>query len=324
MIAPSAENRNVQALPALAVVIPAYRVAPFVADVIARMPALVRHIIVVDDASPDDLQAVLSKVADPRLIVLRHDVNRGVGGAMKTGFAKALQLNADVVIKIDGDGQMDPDLISLFIEPILSGEADFTKGNRFDDLAFIQKMPLIRRVGNLGLSFLFKMASGYWHAFDPCNGYVALHARVLRRLNMSRLAERYFFEISLLCEAYFTRAVLQDIPMRPVYAGETSSLSPMGSATDFAPRLLGRSMYRIFMSYFMRDFNVVSVFLVVGLPTFMFGLGWSIYHWVQSSLSQMLTSTGTVMIGVLAVVLGFQLLLQAIVLDVGNEPRRVR
>ncbi len=308
----------------LAVVIPAYRVAAFIRDVIARVPASVRHVIVVDDASPDDLQAVLATVSDPRWVVLRHAANRGVGGAMKTGFEKALALGADIVIKIDGDGQMDPALIPQFVEPIASGEADFTKGNRFDDLAFIREMPLVRRVGNLGLSFLFKMASGYWHAFDPCNGYVAIRARVLRRLNFDRLAERYFFEISLLCEAYFAKAVLQDIPMRPVYAGETSSLSPLRSATDFAPRLIGRSFYRIFMSYFMRDFNVVSVFLLGGAPAFVFGIGWSSYYWARSIQSQVLTSTGTVMIGVLAIVLGFQLLLQAIVLDIGNEPRRGR
>ena len=90
-------------------------------------------------------------------------------------------------------------------------------------------MPLVRRLGNLALSFLVKLASGYWHVFDPCNGYVAIRASVLRRLNVDRLEDRYFFEISLLCEAYFAKAVLQDMPMQPVYAGETSSLSPIGS-----------------------------------------------------------------------------------------------
>ena len=308
----------------IAVVIPAYRVAPYIADVIARIPAEVHHIIVVDDASPDALPAALSGVSDARLTVLRHDVNRGVGGAMKTGFEKALALGADIVVKVDGDGQMDPALIPRFVEPIVSGDADFTKGNRFDDLSFIRRMPLLRRVGNMALSFLVKLASGYWHAFDPCNGYLALRASVLRRLSPGRLEDRYFFEISLLCEAYFAKAVLQDIPMQPVYAGETSSLSPLGSVGEFAPRLVRRSFYRLFMAYFMRDFNVVSVFLVGGVPALTFGVAWSAYHWIKSIRLQMLASTGTVVIGMLAIVLGFQLLLQAIVLDVGNEPRRHR
>ena len=308
----------------LAVVIPAYRVAARVGDVIARVPPDVRHIIVVDDASPDDLQEVLAQVSDPRLVVLRHPANRGVGGAMKTGFMKALDLGADIIVKVDGDGQMDPALIPQFVEPIVSGDADFTKGNRFDDLSVARQMPFIRRLGNLALSFWVKLASGYWHVFDPCNGYVAVRSRVVRRLNFDRLGERYFFEISLLCEAYFAKAVLQDIPMQPVYAGETSSLSPVGSITDFAPRLIQRSLYRMFMSYFMRDFNVVSVFLVAGIPSLIFGVAWSAYSWLQSSRLETPASTGTVMIGVLAIVLGFQLLLQTIVLDVGNEPKRSR
>ena len=263
--------------------IPAYRVAQHVEGVIARVPPEVGHIIVVDDASPDLLQDVLGRLSESRLIVLRHEVNLGVGAAMKTGFRKALELGADIIVKIDGDGQMDPALIPEFIEPIISGEADFTKGNRFDDLSVIRAMPFVRRAGNLALSFLVKLASGYWHAFDPTNGYVALRGVVLERISPKRLADRYFFEISLLCEAYFARAVLQDIPMKPVYADETSSLSPLSALGDFAPRLVGRSVKRIFLSYFMRDFNVVSVFLLAGVPALVFGIVWSAYHWIQSA-----------------------------------------
>ena len=219
---------------------------------------------------------------------------------------------------------MDPALIPRLVKPIVSGEADFTKGNRFDDLSVIRAMPFIRRAGNLALSFLVKLASGYWHAFDPTNGYVALRASVLERVNPNRLADRYFFEISLLCEAYFTKAVLQDIPMKPVYGDETSSLSPLAALGDFAPRLVGRSVKRIFLSYFMRDFNVVSVFLLAGAPSLAFGVIWSAYHWIQSARLQMVASTGTVIVGMLPIVLGFQLLLQALVLDVGNEPKRYR
>jgi len=306
----------------VAVVIPAYRVAAQVAGVIARVPATVRHIIVVDDASPDELQAVLAAVRDPRLVTLRHAANRGVGGAMKTGFSKALELGADIVVKVDGDGQMDPALVPQFLAPILAGEADITKGNRFDDLAFVRDMPAVRRMGNLALSFLVKLASGYWHVFDPCNGYVAIRASVLRRLNLEHLEERYFFEISQLCEAYFARAVLRDVPMKPVYAGEPSSLHPIGSIGSFAPRLVRRFLHRVLMSYFVRDFNVVSVFLVAGLPSLLFGVVWSLYHWIHNARLGVLTSTGTVIIGMLAIVLGFQLLLQAVVLDVGNEPGR--
>lgn len=308
----------------VAVVIPAYRVASAIAGVVERIPSYVRHIIVVNDASPDNLHEVVATIPDPRLVALRHEANCGVGGAMKTGFLKAIELGADIVVKIDGDGQMDPSLIPNFIDPILDGEADFTKGNRFDNLTYIGRMPLVRRLGNLALSFLVKLASGYWHAFDPTNGYLAIRVDVLRRLNFDRVADRYFFEISLLCETYFTRAVLHDVPMQPVYAGEVSSLSPMGSIGDFAPRLVQRLFYRVFMGYFMRDFNVVSVFLVGGVPAMVFGVAWSAYHWLQTFSTGVVATTGTVVIGMLAIVLGFQLVLQAVVLDVQNEPRKDR
>lgn len=318
MVGDPSEDRNT-----VAVVIPAYRVASQVAAVIAGIPPEVRHVIVVDDASPDQLRQVLAAIADPRLVVLTHDVNRGVGGATKTGMRKALELGADIVVKVDGDGQMDPALIPLFVEPIASGDADLTKGNRFYDLAFISSMPPVRRLGNLALSFLVKLASGYWSVFDPCNGYVAVRARLLSGA-LDRLEERYFFEISLLCEMYFAKCVLRDIPMKPVYTGGPSSLSPLGSLFEFAPRLIVRSAHRLLTRYFVRDFDVVSVFVLGGIPSLIFGIAWSAYHWIQSIRLQVVASTGTVVIGMLAIVLGFQLLLQAIVLDVGNEPKRRR
>lgn len=309
---------------ATAVVIPAYRVATHIRDVVARIPPYVSHIVVVNDRSPDNLDEVLEGIDDARLVVVRHDVNRGVGGAMKSGFLRAIELGAAIVVKIDGDGQMDPALIPQFVEPLLTGEADFTKGNRFDDLDFIGDMPLVRRLGNLALSFLVKLAAGYWGLFDPTNGYLALRTDVLRRIDFKRLEERYFFEISLLCEAYFTRAVLRDIPMKPVYAGEPSSLSPLGSIGSFAPRLVKRFFYRVFMKYFMRDFSVVSIFLLGGAPALLFGIAWSAHHWLRSLQTGVVATTGTVVIGLLGIVLGFQLLLQAVVLDVSNEPKRLR
>ena len=308
----------------IAVVIPAYRVAASVGAVIGKVPPDVRHIVVVDDASPDGLSGVLAGINDPRLSVIRHDTNQGVGAAMKSGFAQALALGAGIVVKIDADGQMDPALLPEFVDPIERGESDITKGNRFDDLRVISRMPLARRLGNLVLSFLVKLASGYWRTFDPCNGYIALRGDLLRRLDMSRLDDRYFFEISLLCEAYTLCARVTDVPMAPEYGNETSSLNPIGVIPNFSLRLVQRSVRRIFISYFMRDFNVVSLFLLTGIPAIVFGVAWSVSHWIQSARTQVFASTGTVMIGVLSIVLGFQLVLQAIVLDVENEPGRRR
>ena len=308
--------------PSVAVVIPAYRAADTIAAVLAQIPSSVRHIVVVDDASPDDLQGALAALTDPRLHVIRHEANRGVGGAMKTGFRAALELGADIMVKVDADGQMDPSRIPEFVAPIARGDADITKGNRFAHLRALRRMPFVRRIGNLGLSFMAKAASGYWHVFDPTNGYIAISADALTEMNLGRLADTYFFEISFLCEAYFTRAILEDIPMRPVYGEENSSLRPLAMVWHFTPRLVERFFYRILVYYFVRDFNAVSLFLTAGVPTFLFGLAWSLYHWIGAADQGVKTGTGSIIIGALAILIGFQLILQATVLDVENEPGR--
>ena len=318
----SSPEENAQRRPVVTAILPAYRTASTIRSVIERIPVEVDHVVVVNDASPDNLDEVLSEICDPRLLVLRHRENRGVGGAMKTGFAKALELGSDVIVKLDSDGQMDPALLTSLTEPLLRGQADFSKGNRFFDLSMIRNMPVVRRIGNLALSFLVKLASGYWGLFDPCNGYLALSGPLLRSLEFRRLADRYFFEISLLCEANLARAVLRDVPMPVVYGDEVSSLSPVRTLFGFAPRLIGRALRRIGLTYFLRDFNVVSVFITAGLPSMAFGTVWSLHYWYKSYLTGVVASTGTVMVGTLPIILGFQLLLQAIVLDIQNEPGR--
>jgi glycosyltransferase involved in cell wall biosynthesis len=308
--------------PVVAAVLPAYKTASSIREVIENIPASVRHVIVVDDASPDGVIAAVSAIGDPRVLVVSHDTNRGVGGAMKTGFDRAIALGADIVVKLDTDGQMDPALIPAFVAPLAEGRADLAKGNRFADLAVISAMPPLRRIGNLALSFLVKAASGYWSLFDPCNGYIAVTADLLREIRRDRLADRYFFEISLLCEAYRAEGVVLDVAMHPRYRDEISSLSPMRSLFEFSGRLLGRIVSRIGFTYFLRDFNVVSVFISSGVPLMTFGVLWSAYHWYRSVATQVVATTGTVMIGTLAIILAFQLLLQAVVLDVQNEPGR--
>jgi dolichol-phosphate mannosyltransferase len=208
------------------------------------------------------------------------------------------------------------------VAPLVEGRADFAKGNRFADLAVVSAMPPLRRAGNLVLSFLVKMASGYWSLFDPCNGYLAVSRGLLEEIRRERLADRYFFEISLLCESYRAGGVVVDVSMPPRYGDEVSSLSPMRSLFEFSGRLVGRTARRIGFAYFLRDFNVVSVFISAGVPLMVFGVVWSLYHWYRSLATNVVATTGTVMIGTLAIILAFQLLLQAVVLDVQNEPGR--
>ena len=196
-------------------VVPAYRVERQIMSVLSSMPGYVRQVVVVDDDSPDSTAERVREYArqDDRVVLLSHDRNLGVGAAMVTGFARALEYGAQIVVKLDGDGQMPAAQIAALLAPLVRGEADFAKGNRFRDYGSLTGMPLIRRVGNAGLSFLAKAATGYWNCFDPTNGFLAIQADMLRRIPFEKLDRSYFFEISLLGQLYLHEAVIQDVPI---------------------------------------------------------------------------------------------------------------
>jgi glycosyltransferase involved in cell wall biosynthesis len=176
----------------IAVVIPAYKVTRHIADVILKMPAMVWRIYVIDDACPEGSGKFVEKnIDDDRVRVICHAQNLGVGGAVMSGYQAASTDGAEVIVKVDGDGQMDPGLIPYFVEPILAGEADYTKGNRFYDLEEIRAMPPMRLFGNAVLSFMTKLSSGYWNLFDPTNGYTAIHADVVKHLPLGKIKPRH-------------------------------------------------------------------------------------------------------------------------------------
>ncbi|HEV8470333.1 MAG TPA: glycosyltransferase family 2 protein [Candidatus Limnocylindria bacterium] len=305
----------------VAVVIPAYRVAAQIAGVLAEIPSFVSMIVVVDDASPDDTAAVVERSADPRVRLIRRATNGGVGAAMLTGYRFALAHGADIAVKIDGDGQMDPSQIGRLIEPIIRGGADYAKGNRFVHTRELARMPAPRRVGNTGLSFLVKAASGYWQVFDPTNGFTAIHARALEALDWEGIGERWFFETSMLIELGLVGAVVRDVYMPARYGAEKSSLSIGDALVSFPPRLLARTLRRIWLCHFVQDFTPLALFLLAGALMVGFGTLWGIVHWIQSAQTGVPASTGTVMIAVLPLILGTQLLLQSLVLDMQNAPK---
>jgi dolichol-phosphate mannosyltransferase len=305
-----------------AVIIPAYRAADTISKVLGGIPAWVDAIYVVDDASPDETRARVQAVADPRVRLLAHDVNRGVGGAMVTGYRQALREGADICVKMDADDQMDPGHLSQLIEPLTARRADYTKGNRFHDTEALERMPLLRKVGNAGLSFLIKAASGQWHIFDPTNGYTAIHRTALASLDLRQLHPRYFFESSVLISLRRIGAVVEDVPMPARYGDEPSHLRIGRVLTEFPWLLIRQGMRRILWQYFVADFNAVSLFLLAGSPLVLYGALFGLYHWVESYRRNILTPTGTVMLAVLPLILGFQLLLQALVLDVQSVPQR--
>jgi len=307
----------------VAVVIPCYKVTAHVAQVVAAVGEEVERIYCVDDACPADSGGYIEReVHDPRVRVLRHAVNQGVGGAVMTGYLAAIADGATVIVKIDGDGQMDPSLLPEFIAPILAGEADYTKGNRFWDLRGIRRMPLVRRIGNLGLSFIAKASTGYWDVFDPTNGYTAIHATVASRLPMESISRRYFFETDILFRLNAMRAVVVDIPMDAHYADETSSLRVSQVIGEFALKHLRNLGKRIGYNYFLRDLSVASLELVAALMLLGFGAVFGGWHWWHSASSDASTPVGTVMIATVAIVSGLQFLLAFLNYDIAGVPRR--
>ena len=308
----------------ISVVIPCYNVSRHIEQVIQNLPHNVSHVIAVNDCSKDDTECIIQKLQqqNPKIIYLKHEINEGVGGAMRTGFRKSLELNSDITIKMDGDDQMDSINISSLIKPIVDGKADFTKGNRFRDFRALRKMPLSRRIGNLGLSFLIKAASGYWNIFDPSNGFIAIRNETLMKLDLERLHKRYFFESSMLIELYYINAVVHDVPMKARYGNEVSSLSRTKTLLQFPPKLFIAFVKRLILKYFLFDFNIASLYLLFGFPLFVIGSIYGVINFVKYASAHVAAPTGTVVIPTLLIILAFQLLLSAANYDVTNYPKK--
>ncbi len=306
----------------IAVVIPCFKVSRHIVPLLRQIGSVVSHIIVVDDCCPEGTATIVERdIHDSRVIVLRHAANQGVGGAMVTGYRHAIGLGADVIVKLDGDGQMDPGLIPTFVAPLLGGEADYTKGNRFFDLESMRGMPLVRLIGNIGLSFLTKLSSGYWNLFDPTNGYTAIHASVAAQLPLDKIAKRYFFESDMLFRLNTLSAVVFDIPMQSVYRGEVSNMNIVQEFPRFILNNAKNFMKRIFFNYVLRNFNIASIQLFVGLPLFCVGVFWGASAWIDHMHRNVNASAGTVMLPSLCVIIGFQMLLGFMNYDTSNLPR---
>ncbi len=309
----------------VAVVIPTYRVTKHVLAVIEAVPQFVKRIYVVDDACPDQSgQLVLNQCADPRVKVIFHEKNLGVGGAVMSGYRAALDDGMDIIVKIDGDGQMDPLLIADFVAPILMGDADYTKGNRFFNLEEVRAMPAIRIFGNAMLSFISKVSSGYWNIFDPTNGYTAIHSQAVRLLPLEKISRRYFFESDMLFRLNTIRAVVVDVPMAAKYGDEVSGLRISSVVGDFFLSHMRNFSKRIFYNYYLRDVSLASVELPLGLLLITFGVVFGAYQWIVAEHIGRAATAGTVMLAALPILMGLQLLLAFIGHDVASVPTRPR
>ncbi|MFT3818912.1 MAG: glycosyltransferase family 2 protein [Rubrivivax sp.] len=306
----------------VAVVIPCFKVKAHILSVLNGIGPEVARIFVVDDACPDASgDFVEHHCRDARVRVLRHANNLGVGGAVMTGYRAALDEGCDILVKLDGDGQMDPRLLPAFLQPILEGQADYTKGNRFFNLEAVETMPRARLIGNAILSFVTKFSSGYWQLFDPTNGYTAIHRDVARYLPFDKISRRYFFETDMLFRLNTLRAVVVDVPMEARYGNEVSNLKIMRILPEFIAKHTRNTFKRIFYNYYLRDMSIASVELPLGIVLLGFGIGFGSYHWLTRS-DVVAASAGTVMLSALPILIGVQSLLAFLNYDIASTPNR--
>jgi len=307
----------------IVVVIPCYKAFAHICEVIKGIGREVASIIVVDDGCPEGSGALVEQTCmDSRVRVVYHAVNQGVGGAVMTGYQAAIESGADIIVKIDGDGQMNPRLIPSIIEPILSGEADYAKGNRFFDLKEIRAMPKVRLFGNAVLSLMAKLSTGYWDLFDPTNGYTAIHVDVARHLSFEKISRRYFFESDMLFRLNVLRAVVVDVPMDAYYGSEISNLRVGDVVGEFLFKHARNCIKRIFYNYYLRDLSLASIELPVGLGLLLGGSLFGGYHWFLSAQEGTVTPAGTVMLSALPILMGLQLVLAFLGYDISAVPRR--
>lgn len=306
------------------IVIPAYRVAADIPDVVeaALCCDWVRQVVVVDDACPDKSGVIVQeKFGDnQRVIVLTHDANMGVGGAMITGYRHAFDSGADIVLKVDGDGQMNPADGKRLVAPILGRRCDYAKGNRFYNPRNLENMPRLRMFGNSILSFVNKFSSGYWGIMDPTNGFTAIHRAAWSELDTGSLAKDYFFESDMLYQMSTINAVVLDVPMKASYGDEKSSLNIASVSVRFPGRYIKRFLKRVILKYFIREFNLGSLELVFGVMFAVGGSVFGIWQWLHHWSLGVQTPAGTVMLFGLQMIVGFQLLLSFLNYDINNVP----
>ena len=298
----------------IVVVIPCYKVKKQISEVLRSVKKNL-EIVVIDDACPEETGKFVEKNFK-HVKVLYNKKNLGVGGATKRGYEYALQNKFDVVIKMDGDGQMNGGDIDKIINPILNGTSDYSKGNRFHNLNSLNQMPFVRILGNALLTLFAKISTGYWKISDPNNGFTAINLQSLKTLPLDKIHNRYFFESDILFRLYCDNRYVKDIPLESKYGDEQSSLSILHTILTF-PFLHARNFCKRFLyNYVLRDMSIATFELPIGLFLFCFGLFRGSTTWLESRASGLPSMTGTVVLSSISLVLGVQLILSFINYDI--------
>ena len=302
----------------VAVVVPAYNEEALVGSTVALIPAFVDRIIVVDDGSKDET-AAKALAGDARVEVVPHERNMGVGAAIVSGYKQAVVEEIDVTCVMAADGQMDPDDLETLARAIAAGECDYAKANRLFTGQAWEIIPRSRYIGNAILSFLTKIASGYWHVADSQSGYTAASLDTLRMLDLDRIYRRYGFPNDMLVHLNVWNRRVRDYPSRPIYGvGERSGIRIYRVVPTISWLLLKGFLWRLKEKYVIRDFHPLVLFWLLGLLLFGVGLALGVVLTVLRFMGNGITPATVVLVALL-VISGLQLLLFAMWFDMESN-----
>lgn len=303
-------------------IIPCYKVTDHILQVIKEIPEEVDQIILIDDGCPNNSgDYVQSNSTDKRIVLIKHENNFGIGAAMKSGYQLAIKEKFDVIVKVDGDGQMDLNYLSNLVHPIINQQIDYTKGNRFYSSRLVKTMPKIRILGNVALSFMSKLSTGYYEIFDPNNGFTAISKEALTRVDLEEVDERFFFESDMLFQLNLSGCSVRDIPIPAIYGDEKSNLKIMNSTLSFFWKHNRNFIKRITYEYFVRDFSIASLQLVFGVILSLWGCILGFSSWYHGLISGLESQPGRVVLVAILCVSGLQLLLSFFNFDINARER---
>ena len=303
----------------VAVVVPAYNEELLIAETVAGMPSFVDRVYVVDDRSTDATAERAQATDDPRVEVIVHERNQGVGAAIVTGYKRAIEERMDVACVMAGDNQMDPDELEALALPVARGELDYHKANRLFTGQAWQLIPRTRYLGNAILSLLTKIASGYWHVADSQAGYTAIGLPILELLDLDRVYKRYGFPNDLLVHLNVWNARVRDFPSRPIYGvGERSGIRLRKVVPTISWLLMKGFFWRMGQKYVIRDFHPLVFFYVLGFLMGLLGLALGIAEVVLRLLGNQITAATVVLVALL-LIFGSQFTLFAMWFDMESN-----
>ena len=302
-------------------VVPCYNEEKLASVTIKRIPSFVDLILAVNDCSTDKTVDILkeAKKSTKNLDILDNDTNLGLGGSMLRAMEYLQSKDFDAVGVMAGDNQMDPEYLPVLLDELIDSSADMVKANRFLHHEELKSMPTYRRIGNIFISIITKFATGYYSIFDSQNGYVIYRASILKSIPKKLIGHRYEYENTMMVALSIVGAKIKDVAVPAVYGEETSTINLFGTSARTLHSLHKGFWQRIYYKYILMNFHPIALLLLVGLPMFWFGVIVSVVLVVARILSNSTPTSATVMLGVLPVILGIQLLLTALIMDVNNE-----